>query len=378
MSSVERVLIVGGGISGTALASQLQDVGISAEIVEIEPEWTFRGIGIAMMPPAMRSLKRLGVLDECVAAGFPQGPARSCNAAGEVLTTTVLESLTGPEDPASIGMPRGALGRILYERALGSGATARLGLSVDSVESDDDGVDVVFTDGSEARYDLVVGADGVRSKLRRMLFPEQEPASFLGQSIWRVLASHRMPEVDGQIFYSNQTTRAGFNPITKDDMYVYVLHETEENEPRLPDRESLELFLELLGEYGGELLPKARDLFTLESPFHYGPLYSGFIEGSWHRGRVLMIGDAAHATPPHLASGAGIAMEDAIVLPELLGEGNPVEQALDEFHRRRYDRCRMVIENSRQLSAWDRDPDFRGPEAGQLTAESWQLLAQPI
>ncbi|HEY5332454.1 MAG TPA: FAD-dependent monooxygenase, partial [Solirubrobacterales bacterium] len=332
---------------------------------------------IAMMPAAMRSLKRLGILDQCVAAGFPQGPFRSCNAAGEVLTTAVLEGLTGPDDPSSIGMPRGALGRILYERALGSGATARLGLSVTSVESDDDGVDVTFTDGSQGRYDLVVGADGVQSKLRRMLFPEQKPPAFLGQSIWRVLAGTRLPEVDGQIFYSNETTRAGFNPITEDDMYVYVLHETEENAPRMSTHESLELFLELLGQYGG-LMAEARKLFTLDSPFHYGPLYSGFIEGSWHRGRVLMIGDAAHATPPHLASGAGIAMEDAIVLPELLAEGNPVEQTLEEFDRRRYDRCRMVIENSRQLSAWDRDPEVRGPEAGQLTAASWQLLAEPI
>jgi 2-polyprenyl-6-methoxyphenol hydroxylase-like FAD-dependent oxidoreductase len=377
MSSVDRVLVVGGGIAGTALASQLQGVGIAAEIVEIEPEWTFRGIGIAMMPAAMRALKRLGILDECVAAGFPQGPARSCNAAGEVLTTTALEPLTGPDDPASIGMPRGALGRILYERALGSGATARLGLSVESLESDDDGVDVVFTDGSEGRYDLVVAADGVQSKLRRRLFPEQPPPAFLGQSIWRVLAGTRLPEVDGQIFYSNETTRAGFNPITKDDMYVYVLHETEEDAPRMSTEESLGLFFELLGQFGG-LMEKARELFTLESPFHYGPLYSGFLEGSWHRGRVLIIGDAAHATPPHLASGAGIAMEDAIVLPELLAEGNPVEQTLREFNRRRYERCRMVIENSRQLSAWDRDPEMRGPEAGRLTAESWRLLAEPI
>ena len=112
-------------------------------------------------------------------------------------------------------------------------------------------------------------------------------------------------------------TRAGFNAIREDDMYLYCVHETAEDDVPLDRVASHARLMDLLDEYGG-LVAEVRDRFTPDRPLHYGPLYTTFVEGPWHRGRVVLIGDAAHATPPHLASGAGIAIEDAIVLAQCL------------------------------------------------------------
>jgi len=111
---------------------------------------------------------------------------------------------------------------------------------------------------------------------------------------------------------------------------------------------------------------------------HYGALYTTFVEGPWHRGNVVLIGDAAHATPPHLASGAGIAIEDAIVLARVLRDEATVPDAFEAFMERRYERCRMVIENSRTLARWDLDPGASGGDAAALTTDTWAALAQPI
>jgi 2-polyprenyl-6-methoxyphenol hydroxylase-like FAD-dependent oxidoreductase len=92
---------------------------------------------------------------------------------------------------------------------------------------------------------------------------------------------------------------------------------------------------------------------------------------------VILIGDAAHTTPPHLASGAGIAIEDSIVLSELLGSGS-LSDALTQFSKRRYERCRMVVENSVQLGEWEKDPKAARAEYVKLMDESMRALAQPI
>ena len=93
---------------------------------------------------------------------------------------------------------------------------------------------------------------------------------------------------------------------------------------------------------------------------------------------MLLIGDAAHATTPHTASGAGLAIEDAVVLGELLRRGTPLAEALEEFMARRYERCRLVVENSLQVVEWEKHPDQAVTDPWQLLQGLRQLLAQPI
>jgi 2-polyprenyl-6-methoxyphenol hydroxylase-like FAD-dependent oxidoreductase len=112
---------------------------------------------------------------------------------------------------------------------------------------------------------------------------------------------------------------------------------------------------------------------------YYSGLVSFILPVPWHRGRVLLIGDATHACTPHLAYGAGIAVEDGVVLGEVLSTYDDLPSALEAFMRRRYERCRMVVNNSLQLGEWEQNAV---PETSRLSAElterSWAALAEPI
>lgn len=375
--SVDSALIVGAGVAGTTLAGELQRDGVRVDLVEIESEPPFRGIGIALLPPALRSMHALGVADQCVDRGVAQYQFTTCTADGTPVNRSPMHGLLGEGYPPALGISRSVLGEILRERAASAGVTMRFGTTVTALTSRPDGVEVEFSDGSSGSYAVVVGADGLRSAIRAMMFEEEPPAAYLGQWVWRVLVGARPEEVDGQMLFLGRETRAGFNPILPDDMYIYLVHDSDDPELRLSREESHAQMMEMLGEYGG-LMGEMSGLLTADSPAHHGPLYTSFIAGDWYRGRTILIGDAAHTTPPHLASGAGIAIEDAIVLARCLRECADVGAAFAQFMDQRYERCRMVIENSRTLSRWDREPDVPGLQVAQLVGQTFEALERPI
>jgi 2-polyprenyl-6-methoxyphenol hydroxylase-like FAD-dependent oxidoreductase len=129
--------------------------------------------------------------------------------------------------------------------------------------------------------------------------------------------------------------------------------------------------------YGGPVA-RVREQITDDSQVLMRPIESILVPPPWYRGRVLLIGDAAHATTPHLASGAGMAIEDAIVLGELLRRATPFPEALQEFMSRRYERCRLVVENSLKVAEWETQPDQTVTYPYQLLQGLRELLAQPI
>lgn len=374
MTAARSALVVGAGIAGMTAAGELARSGIEVDLIEREPEPVFRGIGILLLAPAVRSMEMLGLADACLERGFPQVDASTFLADGTLLARTPMRGLASDHLPPAIGIARSAFGSVLRERADEAGVRLRCGLTVQAIDGD---VDVLFSDGSSGHYDVVVGADGLRSTVRALCFGEQPAPYHIGQSVWRVLVGSRPAEVNGQMLFLAGQTRAGVNAILPDDMYLYCVHPTSEGDRPLDGAASYALLMSLLEEYGG-LIGDVRRQLTPDRPLHYGPLYTSFVEGAWHRGGVVLIGDAAHATPPHLASGAGIAIEDAIVLARCLHERDDVPSAFADFMDRRYERCRMVIENSRTLARWDLDPDAPGGEAAKLMTDTWVELSKPI
>jgi 2-polyprenyl-6-methoxyphenol hydroxylase-like FAD-dependent oxidoreductase len=377
VGAARTALVVGAGISGMIAAAELSRAGVEVDLIEREPEPVFRGIGILLLPPALRSMQMLGLVDACVEQGFPQRESDTYTADGQLIMHRPMHGLLGPDYPPGIGIARPTFGEILRGHVLGTGARLRCGLTVTELAEAGDAVEVAFSDQTSDRYDLVVGADGLRSSVREQWFPQEPEPEYIGQCAWRVRVGERPAELHGQLLFLGATTRAGFNPITPDDMYLYCLHQTDDRRPDLTAEQSHALLIEQLAEYGG-LAGEVRERLSPSSPSHYGPLYTSFVAGPWHRGRVILIGDAAHATPPHLASGAGIAIEDAIVLARCVGGCDTVEAAFALFMVKRYERCRMVIENSRQLSRWDLDPDAPRGQAAALTTDTWAALAEPI
>ena len=347
MKPIERVLIVGGGIGGLSLAVALGRQGIKAKIVEIKPRHNVFGVGIIQPGNALRALNTLGLMERCLEEGYQLDHYVTYDGDGDFIAKMQLLRIAGPNIPAVNGLPRPALHRILVDAATVVGAQIRLGISVETIEQHNDQVVVALTDGSRETYDLVVGADGIRSKMRKLLLGDQFDPHYTGHGVWR-LTTERPPEIDHQIMYFGIGLKAGIMPVSRSQMYL-LLVTNEPGNPWMKSDQFARMLRERLEPFGAPLVRKIRDQIEDTSSIIYSPIEEVIIPSPWYRGRVLLIGDAAHASGPHVSQGATMAIEDAVVLAELIAHGEPVDKTLAKFMERRYERCKFVQDVSRQI-----------------------------
>lgn len=373
MVAIMRGLVVGAGMAGMTSGLALKRNGIACDIVEIRPALTEPGTGISLQGPALRALRQVGVLEACLARGFAQSFFKACDADGNVTGTVELPRLLGPDYPATIGIMRHAVHEALAAELGRVGVPIRLATTVSSLAQDDEGVSVVFSDGTSDRYDLVIGADGSNSTIRDMTFGPKVRPRYTGQMNWRATV-RRPPEVTGRYSYFGPTIKSGFNPVSEREMYIYLLQNMPER-PRWRDKELPAILRGLLIEFGG-ILGRAREEVQDPKRIICRPVFSMIMPPPWYRGRVVLIGDAAHTATPQLASGASIAIEDAVVLARHLRSEMPVESALAAFMEARFERCRMVVENSEQLGEWEKRPGTADHLVAGLVAESYRTLAE--
>ena len=343
MSAVNNVLIVGGGIGGLCTAIALRRNGLAVDLIELKSEWTVYGVGIIQQSNVVREMAKLGVLDGYLDAAFAFEDVAIYGPAGQQLARIPGQRLAGPQYAANVGISRLALHKVLSETALELGANVRLGLSVESLEDQGDHVEVLFTDDSRGRYDLVVGADGLFSKVRQLVFGDTYTPRFTGQAVWRYNFP-RDPQIDHLANYQSAAGNAGLVPLAGNLMYMFLTSHEPSN-PWMAPATMAEQMRERLKGFTG-LIGELREQITDSSQVVYKPMEVVFVNEPWYRGRVLLIGDAAHATTPHLGQGAGMAIEDAIVLSEELTTDAGVEQQLQRFMQRRFERCKYISESS--------------------------------
>lgn len=375
MASVRKVLIVGGGIGGLALSIGLRKAGIDVDVVEIRQQWAIYHVGIIAQSNLVRAMVALGIADDCVATGFPYSGVRFCDATGRVLSQTPGMKLAGPGYPAYLGLTRPALHNVLFAASKKAGAVIRLGLTVPELVQFDTKAAVKFTDGSAGEYDLVVGADGVHSQIRTMVFGAHLKPRFTGEGVWRYNIS-RPPDVDyGSIYASADGPKAGLIPLTRDAAYIFCIG-AEPGNPRFPKHELATIMRDRLKLFGGAIGQLAHEI-TNPDLVVYRPLESVLVPSPWHRGRVVIIGDAAHAITPHLGQGAAQAVEDAVVLADELQKNVPVQDALACFERRRYERCKFILEASLEIGEQEMRPDPK-LDLAPLMAKLGEMVVQPI
>jgi len=252
------------------------------------------------------------------------------------------------------------------------GVTIRWGTSPEAVVQDGAGVDVTFNDGTTGRYDLVIGADGVRSWTRSAVGIEvdTEPT---GMGIWRVFAPRPASVTRTDLYYGGPSYIAGYCPTGEDTLYAYIVEKAQDRFSTAPD-EKLRIIRELAAAYHGPW-DEIRESLTDPSRVNYTWFETHVVPMPWNRGRVVVIGDAAHVCPPTLAQGGAQALEDALVLTELLLARNAVDDALwDTFMDRRFARASAVVEASLQLGRWLLDGE-RGDVPG-LMHRVTELVAQ--
>lgn len=374
---IRRVLVVGGGTAGSVATLSMRRHGVDVVLAERQTSWSSVGHGITLQGNALRALEQVGVVDQIVAAGYPWSHVRFRTADGGLINEMPMPPLGGPDLPPGMGSMRFHLQRVLSEAVDSSGADVRLGTGVDGVEDDgsDEGVAVTFSDGTSERFDLVVGADGIRSTVRGLIGIAEQPES-VGMTIFRMEGPRPAAMTCSELFYGGPRYKAGFTPTSEDRMYAYVIDEDRRLD-EYGDRPLHELMSERSEGYGG-LWDEIRASMGPDTLIDHRTLEALRIDGEWHRGRVLLIGDAAHACPPMLAQGAAMAAEDGAVLGELVGQGHDTSTLLDLFMERRRERAQMVVENSVQLARWELDPDSPGADPAGLMGRSMAVLAGPF
>ncbi|MEU6415342.1 FAD-dependent monooxygenase [Microbispora sp. NPDC046933] len=352
MPAVKNVLVVGSGLAGAGAAVHLASAGVAVDLVEIKPQVTALGSGITLQGNALRELDRLGVWERARRRGYPFDVTgiRAPDPYGTVLFELPDAKTGGPDYPAVMGMSRPELARILHDRADEVGVKIRYGTTFTELCQDDIGVDVTFSDETISRYDLVIGADGIRSWTRRALGIDLETKS-VGMGIWRSFGPRPASVTRTDLYYGGPSYIAGYCPTGEDSLYAYIVEDAQDRSTLIPEQQ-LAVMRELSQAYHGPW-DEIRETLTDPSRVNYTWFETHMLTPPWNRGRVVLIGDAAHTCPPTIAQGGAQALEDAAVLAELLITHDAVDQNLwDEFHARRVDRAKTVVDASNQLAAW--------------------------
>jgi 2-polyprenyl-6-methoxyphenol hydroxylase-like FAD-dependent oxidoreductase len=365
-----KVLIVGGGIGGLSLARELGLRGIRASVLERAAQLNSVGAGIIMNPNAMRVLERNGLADEVRRDSWPYLTRETRDRRGRLLATRDYRPLyeSGKLSEGAL-VHRAHLLDVLY-RSLPAG-TVRFGAAVSEVRS--------------IEADLVVGADGIHSQVRRELFSDNggSTARYMGYRSHRLIVEN---VVGVRCFteYLGRGQRIGLVPISESKLYVWTTFNSRRGSNPKPDLPRL--FAQFTDERLQRLfsvLPAAEAIITTEIEELWA---EDWIRLSAQRAAVLL-GDAAHAMTPNIGQGAGMAMEDAAVLAEELASSDEIEHAVGNYARRRKPRVETVVRISRQVgedgqrtfgpACWlrDRRVEREGRDVEKAQAELVRLLA---
>lgn len=338
-----RILIVGGGIGGMAAAIRFGEAQADVTLIDIDPNWRVYGAGITITGPTLRAYRRLGLLEQIREKGAITNGSRIFRYDG-LLLHDLDEPVLEEGLPATGGIMRPVLHHIMQSRVRELGVTVRLGMTVMELKEWQDGTEAVFSDGYSERFDLIVGADSIYSGVRRIAFPHMGEAAPTGQGAFRV-SMKRPPDVERGEFYFGHRYPVGITCCAPNSCYLYLLPPHEYGDRILGDDEVRSELREKLADFGGNA-GWIRDHMTDSDWVNYRPLAAALQPRPWYKGHIVLLGDAVHATTPHLASGAGMAVESALVLVEELARASHVTEGLQAYEDRRFDRCKHVVVTS--------------------------------
>jgi 5-methylphenazine-1-carboxylate 1-monooxygenase len=362
------IAIIGGGIAGLSLAMNLHRHGIAARVFERAREVRELGVGITLLPHAIREFAALGVADEIERTGVVNSESAFFNRFGQLIYREARGRHAGYPFP-EVGIHRGRLHMILYRAAVARlGADAiRTGHDCIGVAQDDSGVTVYFEASASGaapepvRADAVIACDGVNSSLRKQFYPNDDVV-FAGINTWRGV-TRRKPFLDGKTY-----TRTG--SILTGKMVIYpIIHDVdtdgnqlinwmaeikrnacEKNDWNQPG--NLADFYPIYQDWRFDWLDVAELIRTADQILEY-PMVDKDPVDHWTFGRVTFAGDAAHPMYPRGSTGAAQAAIDARTLADCLARAEDPREALKE-----YEALRLPVANNVVLTNRANPPDF--------------------
>ncbi len=338
----KSVLVVGGGIAGLSVACGLSQHGWTVRVIEIG-NGSVAGSGLGFWPYAFRALETLGLREQVGAIGFDNKIVNLCRADGSLIGVTENLRIEDTELPAEFIMARPVLAQVLTKVALSRGVRLDRELTFMRIDDRVDSVEVEFSDGTREEFDAVIGADGVNSEVRRRYIdPNIEGETANGGFFRTLLPATEIVEHgyafldDGDLVY--------IYPAGSGLIYagIYV----RSSRGYLDSSATRAEALRILGRFSASQTEYMRELLEKPpTPVTYREVQRYIVEQP-HRGRIVLIGDAAHSMPPNLSGGGGMAVEDAAVLTEMLGTADDVTATLEAYADRRRARVERVVNDS--------------------------------
>ena len=375
MNGIGNVLIVGGGIAGLTAANALARQGVTCEVVELYDRPV--GAGITLLNRAVDGLQEIGVLDRFVEEGMGRSPQEMFayfDAAGDPVPTPAMPPPPPSGLPAGIFIYRPTMIDILRRHAEQAGVAVHRGIGLARLEQSGDSVSATLTDGTVRTCDLLIGADGIRSATRQQVWGDEVVPVYSGQTMFRWMADG-VPDVGPSGFYQHGNRLLVVLRLQDGALYLATGRDYAER-PRIDPAQAREIVRGNMADFTAPLIVEMRKRLTDEDRIIVNDYDWLLTPNPWYRGRVLLIGDAAHATTANLASGGGMAIEDAVVLGQEAGAGGSLDEVLQRFMKRRFERVRLVVETSVELGRMlDRGDPV--PQQNELRARAMGVLATP-
>lgn len=340
---IMKVAIVGAGIGGLTLAVALQQKGIPVEVFEAAPAFKRVGAGIVIALNALQIFDRLGIAKAVQEGGMPIEQQMLTNAALKPLAVGDNQAFHQHYGLHFTAIHRANLHEILLHQL--NEVPVHLGKQLKGVEEVATGVELSFADGSTTHCDVLVGADGIHSMVRQQLFPSIKER-LAGQVCWRGIAKYRLSEAElamGREAWGKRS-RFGIFPISKEEVYWFACaNDVDRTWEQAPKEEWQALF--------DEFNPLVKELLaaTPASIIITAPLSDLELLPQWYQGRIVLMGDAAHATTPNMGQGANQAVESAWVLAEALQkaqQGQELQAAFAWYQTLRQKKAQQIIKNS--------------------------------
>lgn len=364
MKRNERVLIIGGGIGGLALAAGLRRLGLAPTIVEREPRFGAVGAGIVLSVNAMAMLRQLDLADAARDTGQVLSIAEVTDARGRCLSRMCFDKLARDFGP-TVAIHRADLHEVLLSGC--RDLPMHAGTTVQHLADHGAVVEVKLSDGTALEFDWVIGADGLRSRTRSQVFGETE-LLYSGYTCWRFVVDCP-PGLDHMQEMWGRGLRFGLVPLANGRLYCFCcansLADSQDPEDGRVDR-----FRKRFGGFGG-FVPAVLEQITRPEQLIHNDL-AELPKHPWFKGRVLLIGDAGHATTPNMGQGAAMAIEDAVVLCEMLAGGDPWTDVLPKFADRRESRVRFIVNQSRRIGRIGQIENVIG-----ASLRNWMMWAMP-
>lgn len=367
--SIPRIIISGGGIGGLTAAIALKEVGIEAVVYEAAPTIKPVGAGLALAANAIKAFHKIGIRDAVISEGRLLEALVINDEKGVAITRTDTLASTKKYGADNFAIHRANLHRVLMSFLDENHVIT--GRRVVNAEQKDNKVFITFSDGTSDSGDYLIAADGIHSPVRKKLLPASS-IRYAGYTCWRAVIDYPTTSLHEASETWGPQGRFGIVPLKGNQLYWFACVKASQNDEQMK-RFEVEDLIKLFAGYHSpipDILAQTKnDQLIWNDILDLAPLPAYAFD------RILLIGDAAHATTPNMGQGACQAIEDGVILASVINESSSPGEAFKVFEQKRLQRTQYIVRQSRLIGTI---AQLQNPVAGKLRNALMRLIPSSV